>query len=239
MVDWAQVGLGVAGSGLVLFILNTALADYNQPNLSIDIQNRSDSINTPKYHEVRYDTILKNIGMQKATNVRLTMHYPSGNITNYRIVFSSENATFDNIINPDTLILNVKRLSPYGVVFVYTGVTDLKAPTFKKIDTVSYNGNYTFYNRTYFVSASYDQGGNPAKRTDLTFTAYKGLQKAAPFSTILMTGASVVLVIIVAVLVLTRRKWNENIMIPLGIGLLVGGPILILSIAHHYYPTLF
>src|SRR5690242_6689591 len=132
-IDWAQVILGVAGSGLILFILNTALADYNQPSLVISTNNTSVHIATPPtppFNETRFTTILENIGMTKATHVRLTMHYPTGNVTKYRIIFSSENASFVNNKEPDTLILNVPRLSPYGTIFLYTAVRDLKGSTF-------------------------------------------------------------------------------------------------------------
>ena len=190
-IDWAQIILGVAGSGLILFLLNTALADYNQPSLVIDVNRNSVPIDKLGHHEMRYETILKNVGMAKATNVRVAMDYPSGNVSNYRLIFSSENATSSKDANPDTLILNVPRLSPYGTVFVYTAVRDLKAPTFKNISAIDYDGNYVPYNKTYFISASYDQGGSPPVRTDLTFTAYKGLQKTAPFSMVVMTIGSI------------------------------------------------
>jgi hypothetical protein len=59
MVDWGGIILGIVGSSLVLFILNTALSDYNQPSLVLDIVNRPDSINSSNFREIRYDTILK------------------------------------------------------------------------------------------------------------------------------------------------------------------------------------
>jgi len=52
-------------------------------------------------------------------------------------------------------------LSPYGTIFLYTIVSDLKASKFDGRNTVGYNGNYTSYNSTYFDSVSYDQGGSP------------------------------------------------------------------------------
>lgn len=239
MVDWGGVILGVAGSSLVLFILNTALSDYNQPTLVLDIINRSDSINSSNFREIRYDTILKNVGMTKATDVKLTIHYPSGNITNYRIVFSSENTTFATYTGPDTLVLDIDRLSPYGTIFLYTAVRDLKAPTFEDRKAVVYNGDYTTYRGNYFVSISYDQGGSLPKSTDLSLTAYSGLEKTVPFSVMVITVALVLLFILASIVNYKVSKLNKAFKILISVLLMVVGPLVVLGIAYYYYPNLF
>jgi len=204
MVEWAQFIPAIVGSGLILFILNTGLADYNQPKLVIDVQ-KAPANGTQK----RFFTTVTNEGMAVATNVRITMYYINGYVANYRIVFATENATFTDSTKPNTLTVTAPKLSPHGVIFIHSAIEGHKALKYTGRYLVNYTGNYYPYEGEYYISASYNQGGaSPSRSTNLTLTAYKPLVGIVPFSVVVTTFASVALIIVG--LVILYQKLNEK-----------------------------
>ena len=68
----------VIGSGLLLFVLNNTAADVNLPHIYLQVN--SSSIYDDK--QIKFQTVAINDGRSTATHVRLTLPYPSSNITN-------------------------------------------------------------------------------------------------------------------------------------------------------------
>jgi hypothetical protein len=137
MVDWGtssfQIITGVIGSGVLLFILNTANTDFNQPHIRIEGSNPSEN---------QSRTVVANDGRSAATNVRLTLIFfdndgqTTNTITDFARLTKTENFT---LIQEDqrTLIGNVPRLTRGAWISI---LTNTSRPA------------------TYVASATYDQG---------------------------------------------------------------------------------
>src|SRR3954454_9674284 len=148
MVDNSRPSLlpiitSVIGSGLLLFVLNNTAADINLPHIYLQIN--SFSINGDK--QIKFQTVAINDGRSIATHVRLTLYYPSSNITNSTIPFSNENITSLKYENPSTLVIELQRLSMEASIIINT-------TTIKKNAVV--NGSPV--NNLYVVSVASDQG---------------------------------------------------------------------------------
>src|SRR6476620_3543445 len=133
----------VIGSGLLLFVLNNIAADINLPHIYLQIN--SFSINGDK--QIKFQTVAINDGRSIATHVRLTLYYPSSNITNSTIPFSNENITSIKYENPSTLVIELQRLSIESSIIINT-------TTIKKNAV----GTDSLVNNLYVVSAASDQG---------------------------------------------------------------------------------
>ena len=80
----------VIGSGLLLFVLNNIAAEINQPHIYLQVNSFSEN-NSQQQHQqqqTKFQTIAINDGRSTATNVRLTLLYPSANIINIASLFT-------------------------------------------------------------------------------------------------------------------------------------------------------
>jgi len=157
MVNWEQIIPVTLVVGIVGFILTTAFNEYNQPRIQTEIV----SVNKTKgENRWNYYINIKNAGVQPATGVRTTFHFINGYVMQYRIIFTSENATFMKQSEPDKVVINSTRLSPYGSIYVYTRVTDVKRPLFAGNGSkVTYSGPVVTFAGQYIISSSYKEGG--------------------------------------------------------------------------------
>jgi hypothetical protein len=80
----------VIGSGLLLFVLNNIAAEINQPHIYLQVNSFSENNSQQQQQQTKFQTIAINDGRSTATNVRLTLFYPSANIINYSIPFHNE-----------------------------------------------------------------------------------------------------------------------------------------------------
>jgi hypothetical protein len=99
----------VIGSGLLLFVLNNMAAEINQPHIYLQV-NRFDGNNRQQQQQqqqTKFQTIAINDGRSTATNVRLTLLYPSANIINYSIPFHNENITSLTLEGPTSLVADI------------------------------------------------------------------------------------------------------------------------------------
>jgi hypothetical protein len=142
----------VIGSGLLLFVLNNTAADVNLPHIYLQVN--SSSIYDNK--QIKFQTVAINDGRSTATHVRLTLSYPSSNITNSTIPFSNENITSIKYENPSTLVVELQRLSIEASIIINT-------TTIKK-NTVTTGA---LVNNLYVVSAASDQGTNTISDSSL------------------------------------------------------------------------
>src|SRR3954451_10741009 len=148
MVDNSRPSLlpiitSVIGSGLLLFVLNNTAADINLPHIYLQVN--SFSIKGDK--QIKFQTVAINDGRSIATHVRLTLYYPSSNITNSTIPFSNENITSLKYENPSTLVIELQRLSMEASIIINT-------TTIKK--NAAANGSPV--NNLHVVSVASDQG---------------------------------------------------------------------------------
>jgi hypothetical protein len=132
------------GSGLLLFVLNNLVADINQPHIYLQV-NSFNGHNSQ--YQTKFQTIAINDGRSAATNIRLTLLYPSASIINYTIPFHNENITSLNRDGPTSLIAVMDRLSKGATVIINTTVMK------KDVSADSLN-------KYYAVSATFDQGTN-------------------------------------------------------------------------------
>lgn len=206
MADWTQIIVAVIGSSLVGFLLTNGIIDYNNPIIRLYVDETSGN-STQK----RYDTTIINEGLSAATNLRVTLHYPSGNISHYRLVLEGENTTA--YIDPErqsSLVIEVPRFAKFGDLLVHTIVNDTKIPHFKSSNRteITYNAtearnttkttNYSNFKGSYFILATYDQGGAQLSTANSTQPAYRYLEEnRIPFSLL------IVLIVVFALIVLT------------------------------------
>jgi hypothetical protein len=136
----------VIGSGLLLFVLNNIAAEINQPHIYLQVNSFSGK--NSQQQQTKFQTIALNDGRSAATNVRLTLLYPSANIINYSIPFHNENITSLNLEGPTSLMAEIDRFSKCATVIINT--------TVMKKDGVLVRSPYKYY----AVSATFDQGTN-------------------------------------------------------------------------------
>jgi hypothetical protein len=103
----------VIGSGLLLFVLNNIAAEINQPHIYLQVNSFSEnnSQQQQQQQQPKFQTIAINDGRSTATNVRLTLFYPSANIINYSIPFHNENITSLNLEGAASLVADIDRFS--------------------------------------------------------------------------------------------------------------------------------
>jgi hypothetical protein len=105
----------VIGSGLLLFVLNNIAAEINQPHIYLQVnsfsENNSQQQQQQQQQQTKFQTIAINDGRSTATNVRLTLFYPSANIINYSIPFHNENITSLNLEGAASLVADIDRFS--------------------------------------------------------------------------------------------------------------------------------
>lgn len=190
MVNWEQIVPLTIVAGVVGFLLTTTLNEYNQPKIQTELVTGNKTKGQPEWD---YYINIKNAGAQPATGVRTTLHFINGYIKQYRIIFSSENATFLKQAEPDKVVIDSSRLSPYGSIYVYTRVTDVKRPLFVGNGSrVSYSGALVHFAGQYMISSSYKEGGSPfSVSSNLTssnqtlsdfYGKYTPLHETVPFS---------------------------------------------------------
>jgi hypothetical protein len=123
---WPEIIVAVIGSGLLGILLTNIISEYNLPVIEIEVAPHS----SPGQNQLaRYTTLITNEGNSIAENLRVTLHYLSGNITSYRIFFNGENST--SFINPtlqSALVVNVPRFSPSAVMAINTVVDSTQIP---------------------------------------------------------------------------------------------------------------
>jgi hypothetical protein len=182
----------VIGSGLLLFVLNNIAADINLPHIYLQVN--SSSIHDNK--QINFQTVAINDGRSAATHVRLTLQYPSNNITNTTIPFTSENITSIKHENPSTLVIDLQRLSVASSIVINT--TTIKN---NKVATGS------LANNLYVVSAASDQGTNTI--SDLSLPTIR-IEDAGiiPFKLHLIIVASILATICFLILLLYNRLKN-------------------------------
>jgi len=219
MVNWEQIIPVTLVVGIVGFILTTAFNEYNQPRIQTEIV----SVNKTKgENRWNYYINIKNAGVQPATGVRTTFHFINGYVMQYRVIFTSENATFMKQSEPDKVVINSTRLSPYGSIYVYTRVTDVKRPLFAGNGSkVTYSGPVVTFAGQYIISSSYKEGGSPfivssnltsSNQTLLeSYGKYTPLRETVSFSTQVIQYGLVFLIIASGVLFYyLRRKMRLN-----------------------------
>jgi hypothetical protein len=200
-VAWVEIVVAVLGSSLIGILLTNFAIDYNQPKIRMNVI--EDPVKIPG--QKRYDTTILNEGNAAATNLRITLHYLSGNITNYRIVYSDEYST--SFINPklqSALITNVSRFAPSGIILIHTTVNDSKTPKFVGRNEIEYTGGYKPYNGEYLVSAVYNQGGALLTSQNISLSEYSPEsllpERIIPLSTLLFLGFGIAGTILLSIL---------------------------------------
>ena len=158
----------IIGSGFTLFIINSIVADINQPHIFVHVQELplakiSNGVNSNYNSDTTrtFKVVASNDGRTSATNIRLTVYYPQSTIFNYTTPFYSDNTTL-TLEKPSLLVAQTKRLAMGSVIIVNTAVvpnrviaatgtlsTAAGAATVSKAIASDYD---------YIVSASYDQG---------------------------------------------------------------------------------
>src|ERR1041384_1058720 len=135
----------VIGSGLLLFVINNVASNVSLPHIYLQVN----SFSGHNGQQTKFQTIAINDGRSTATNIRLTLVYPSSNIINFTIPFHNENVTSLKHEVPSSLVLEMQRMSMGASIIINT--------TTIKNDVVA-AGSPT--NIRYVVSATSDQGTN-------------------------------------------------------------------------------
>jgi hypothetical protein len=159
----------VIGSGLLLFVLNNIAAEINQPHIYLQVNSFSGN-NSKQQQETKFQTIVLNDGRSAATNVRLTLLYPSANIINYSIPFHNENITSLKLEGPTSLIAEIDRLSKGATVIINTTVI--------KKDAAIVGSHYKYY----AVSATFDQGTNTIFNLSSPAVRVQDIEKVIPLN---------------------------------------------------------
>ena len=143
----------VIGSGLLLFVLNNIAAEINQPHIYLQVNSFSGNDSQQQQEQTKFQTIALNDGRSAATNVRLTLLYPSANIINYSIAFNNENITSLNLEGPTSLVAEMDRFSKGATVIINTTVMNkdrvvVASPPYKHyaVSAVSDQGTNTIFN---------------------------------------------------------------------------------------------
>jgi hypothetical protein len=135
----------VIGSGLLLFVINNVASNVSLPHIYLQVN----SFSGHNDQQTKFETIAINDGRSTATDIRLTLLYPSANIINFTIPFHNENVTSLKHEVPSSLVLEMQRMSMGASIIINT--------TTIMNNTVA-AGSPT--NNRYVVSATSDQGTN-------------------------------------------------------------------------------
>ena len=166
----------VIGSGLLLFVLNNIAAEINQPHIYLQV-NSFGANNSQQQHQTKFQTIAINDGRSTATNVRLTLLYPSANIINYSIPFHNENITSLNLEGPTSLVADIDRFSKGATVIINTIVMKKDAAA---------GSSY----KHYAVSATFDQGTNTIFNLSSPNLRVEDIEKVIPLNLRLLIVAT-------------------------------------------------
>ena len=259
MVDWSQIAVAIIGSSLVGFLLTNGLVYYSRPNIDIDVkpipigEKPSEEGKDGKPSEKRFNTSIVNKGLSGANNVRITLHYPGGYIMNYRLILEGENASsYVDSQAQGTLVISVPRFAPSGVLLVHTIVIDTPSPYFSERDKVSYrcsepssepmqnftNCHFNPYGGSYFVSATYDEGGKQIS-TDYTIDAYRPIENLLPFSILVILVVVVGLITLVSIILYGVIKSGKTLKIDKGLLIKIGivDVVVIIAILFLFLPS--
>ena len=183
----------IIGSGLMLFVLNNIAADVNLPHiyLQVNVFNMHDD------NQTKFQTKVINDGRSPATHVRLTLSYPSSNITNSNIPFNNENITSLKYENPSTLVIELERLSIDASIIINTTTT-----INKNIVAIG-----SPVNNLYVVSATSDQGTNTISDSSLPSIRVEDAG-IIPFKLRILIVATILATICFLIVVLYKRIRN-------------------------------
>jgi hypothetical protein len=95
----------VIGSGLLLFVINNVASNVSLPHIYLQVN----SFSRQNDQQTKFETIAINDGRSTATDIRLTLLYPSANIINFTIPFHNENVTSLKHEVPSSLVLEMQR----------------------------------------------------------------------------------------------------------------------------------
>jgi len=167
----------VIGSGLLLFVLNNMAAEINQPHIYLQVNSFGANNSPQQQQQTKFQTIAINDGRSTATNVRLTLLYPSANIINYSIPFHNENITSLNLEGPTSLVADIDRFSKGATVIINT--------TVMKKDAAA-GSSY----KHYAVSATFDQGTNTIFNLSSPNLRVEDIEKVIPLNLRLLIVAT-------------------------------------------------
>jgi hypothetical protein len=174
MVNWEQIIPAALITGIVLFLLQTNFSEFNRPNIEAELVNQTtqpkpffDTKLQENLTRQEFYFSIKNTGIVQASDLRVTLYFINGDARWYRIIFSSENATFLEREEPSKIVIQSPKLSPYGSIYVHAIVMNVSAPKYtpyygKNPSTVYFNGSLGTFNGQYLVTASYKEGGSPS-----------------------------------------------------------------------------
>jgi len=160
----------VIGSGLLLFVLNNIAAEINQPHIYLQVNSFSGNDSQQQQEQTKFQTIALNDGRSAATNVRLTLLYPSANIINYSIAFNNENITSLNLKGPTSLVAEMDRFKGATVI--------INTTVMNKDRVVVASPPY----KHYAVSAASDQGTNTIFNLSSPAIRVQDIEKVIPLN---------------------------------------------------------
>ena len=166
----------IIGSGLLLFVLNNIAAEINQPHIYLQV-NSFGGNNSQEQQQTKFQTIAINDRRSAATNVRLTLLYPSANIINYSIPFHNENITSLTLEGTTSLVADIDRFSKGATVIINT--------TVMKKDEVA-GSPYKYY----AISATFDQGTNTIFNLSSPTIRVEDIEKVIPLNLRLLIVAT-------------------------------------------------
>jgi hypothetical protein len=214
MVDWTQIIPAALITGIVLFILQTNFSEFSQPRIEAELVNKT--VRPPFWDPVLHKNLtreefyinIKNVGTVQASDLRVTLYFINGDARWYRIIFSSENATFLEREEPNKIVIKSPKLSPYGSIYLHAIIMDAQAPKYtgsyiKNPSTVTYNGSLSNFTGQYIIAATYKEGGSSfTTSTDITMSElsvkYAQIPRAIPYSNLMVIFGSIIVIIIIA-----------------------------------------
>jgi hypothetical protein len=168
---------------------------------------------------------------------------------NYRLILEGENASsYVDSQAQGTLVISVPRFAPSGVLLVHTIVIDTPSPYFSERDKVSYrcsepkqnftNCHFNPYGGSYFVSATYDEGGKQIS-TDYTIDAYRPIENLLPFSVLVILVVVVGLITLVSIILYGVIKSGKTLKIDKGLLIKIGivDVVVIIAILFLFLPS--
>jgi hypothetical protein len=190
----------VIGSGLLLFVLNNIAANINLPHIYLQVNSFSSGHND---QQTKFRTIVINDGRSTATDVRLTLLYPSANIINFTIPFHNENITSLKYEKPSALVIQLKRLSMSASIIINT-------TTMNKHNDITAGASSV--NNRFIVSATSDQGTNTISDSSSPTVRIEDAG-IIPFNLRLLIFATVLAIICFLIGLLYRRIKNYKFQI--------------------------
>jgi hypothetical protein len=162
----------IIGSGLIVFAANSIYNDYiRQPHIDIIIEPR----------DLSAIVSVINTGVTTAHDVRLILYSAESDITNYRIIYSSEDTNFTKQDEPKGLVAEMNRMSPGSSIRLQTALnsTEIHGTIRYYVDVVydegstygvAHLGIYPKAFRTPIVDIFY--ANNAAKNISIVFAVF-------------------------------------------------------------------